>query len=183
MKVNSYEPGWEFGPKSRRMGVGLCAALLAGLMSSVVAADTSSNTLRTDTELPVVSRSAEIIGAVVKTAGQGMPVLAETRAPVIGAQAGLKANPINGQVGGNESPVADAPGQPSLMAASFNATEYALKPVNDAGTTQVAQTSTVEGRSAAVAAPEGDDQLQLPYALVLALLAIIGLVPVSRRNH
>ena len=41
------------------------------------------------------------------------------------------------------------------------------------------------GRAAAntTVSSEADSRFQMPYALVLALFALIGLVPVSRRNH
>jgi len=41
------------------------------------------------------------------------------------------------------------------------------------------------GRAAAksTVSRQADGHFQMPYALVLALFALIGLVPVSRRNH
>jgi len=152
-------------------------------MFRVVAADIPSSTLQPDAKLPVVSHQAEKIGAVVETAGQEMPALAETRTPDVGAQAELGANQAKDQAVDYESLVANELGQPSLMPASFNSTKYVVKPVNDSHMAKVAQTSAGEAQSGTAAVTENGDQLQLPYALVLALIAIIGLVPVSRRNH
>jgi hypothetical protein len=39
------------------------------------------------------------------------------------------------------------------------------------------------GKSVQAVSNEKDESSQLPYALVLALVALIGLVPVSRRGH
>ena len=79
-----------------------------------------------------------------------------------------------------ESTVSDAQAYP--VSAAISPVAYAVvsdrslraahRPTADSGTDE----ETVMGN-------DKDDAFQLPYALVLALFALIGLVPVSRRNH
>jgi len=66
-------------------------------------------------------------------------------------------------------------------------TAYPVDPVTAAhthqfGATKAASADDVNKTSAATIG-EADGHAQMPYALVLALIALIGLVPVSRRNH
>ena len=56
------------------------------------------------------------------------------------------------------------------------AVAYAAEPVATGGRTSTADTATVT-----VPPGKKDAHFQMPYALVLALVALIGLVPVSRR--
>lgn len=65
-------------------------------------------------------------------------------------------------------------------------TAYPVDPVTAAHSRQFGTAKTAPVDAEKIAAPalgEADGHTQMPYALVLALFALIGLVPVSRRNH
>jgi hypothetical protein len=78
-----------------------------------------------------------------------------------------------------EAPVGGA--QPYAVSAGISPVVYAVPAGSLPSSDQPASADAGDDEQTAVA--ERHETFQLPYALVLALVALIGLVPVSRRKH
>lgn len=194
MKENNYyKSEREQRPNCRHTRTALCVVFLASLLPGVASAvHTPATTLHSDDSLPLVSLQAEMNQFINSSDGR-MPALAgdaveiatteerphEVGAPVIPGPEGM-----NAPAGQEGSPTRNADAQQHSMPASITRTDY-VAPDHNRKINRTSDVSTRElgDRTSIVVVRENDDQLQLPYALVLALIAIISLVPVSRRNR
>ncbi len=130
-----------------------------------------------DTEVAATAPESESASAIPQTAlrGGGMPGMPETAAE----SAMIKADVALAVTG---APAVEAAVQAPVysMSASANPEQYARP-----GRLQKAAVAAdvAGGREASAGAAADKEGPAVPYALVLALIALISLVPVSRRNY
>jgi hypothetical protein len=132
-------------------------------------------------------------GTVV--ASDAPTALSEDSTPVLQVEAAspavLKGGETSAAIGRQNAGGAIQPASLTIDAGAARAyavaeTAYPVDPVTASHTRQlgVAKTASADvDETSAAAIGEADGHAQMPYALVLALIALIGLVPVSRRNH
>jgi hypothetical protein len=173
MDTQNYRESSKSGRGSRVfLGLMLLGSVLAG---PAVAEDVSS---ALTTEQPVV----------VNESGPAVDLVAETSQLVLTETTGiaLAAPEVVDIAARDTAAVVTAPENKSdagqsdeyLVSASVDPREYSL-PGQDFDKPRNVKVAKVTG---GVSTSHGQDDQSLPYALILALIALIGLVPVSRRN-
>lgn len=166
--------------------------ILVCLVPGVIAADTpSAPALQTNDKLPVVSASLEKSTVVSSPAQEMPPLTAESveiattaaHSPDVGAKATNVLRQIPNQLDEVGLSAQSERVEPYSISASLTPADYMLPGHAPDKVDRVGQDAKDDTGGNTAVVGENDDQQQLPYALVLALMAIIGLVPVSRRNH
>jgi len=191
MKENNYfKTNWEQSPNSKKnFKIPFCAAVLSCFLSGVVSADAPPAALDANANMPVLSHQAAT-GAVITSPSSEMPALSAEPveiyttpgpAPEVSEQVLPPELVQTDSLLKYESSTKDESVQPNMIAASFTPSDYGIQSdaVSENGFIQV---SAENANDAKAVVGHSDDQMNMPYALVLALIAIIGLVPVSRRN-
>ncbi len=157
-------------------GVGVWLAVMVLLWAGAVSASPEPAPLVMTEAQPVV---VEKSGPAITLDNQAVISEAVSPAHDIGAKIdpGV-AEPIDQATAITDETVADAQGQSvAYMSAAADTDQYAAP-------ARVRQPpKSAETAPSLVAATVDQDGPALPYALVLALIALIGLVPVSRRNN
>lgn len=184
MKKSRCDLSWDLLPKisrvKRLVSIGILAAMLPGMASAGI----EVAAFRSGAELPVSSRqmgaNPEVISPVMASqklawAASGAPTVSDPTRVTPELSEAITPTETDG-----ESARADNV-RAHMMPAVVTSEEYLLMSRQTSNVMQIGSDTTdkiVRGREGS----EQGDNPPLPYALVLALLALIGLVPVSRRK-